>query len=42
MATDVRDHVKERVESLTGVRVEAVDVRVADMAYVGAGQRRVE
>jgi uncharacterized alkaline shock family protein YloU len=42
IAGGVRDHVGERVHTLTGVEVVAVDVRVADMAYAGAEKRRVE
>lgn len=42
IATGVRDHVTERVQTLTGVSVVAVDVRVADVAYAGAQRRRVE
>jgi len=42
LATRVRDHVCERVETLTGVSVTAVDVRVADVVHLETAQRRVQ
>lgn len=41
LAIRVRDHVSERVETLTGMPVVAVDVTVADVVHVDAQTRRV-
>lgn len=41
MAVEVRDHVNERVTTLTGVTVTAVDVTVADVIHPEGSTRRV-
>lgn len=41
MAAQVRDHVQERVTTLTGVTVTAVDVTVADVVQPEASRKRV-
>jgi len=38
----VQDHVRERVSTLTGMTVTAVDVRVASVSYGRTARRRVE
>ncbi|GAB3659747.1 hypothetical protein GCM10027596_17530 [Nocardioides korecus] len=42
LATQVREHVSERVATLTGVTVTAVDVTVADVVHVETAHRRVQ
>lgn len=42
MASAVRDHVNERISTLTGVTVTAVDVTVADVTHPESGARRVQ
>lgn len=42
LATKVRDHVSERVTTLAGVEVMAVDVSIADVVHVESRQRRVQ
>ncbi len=42
IATQTRDHVRERVASLTGLDVVAVDVTVADVVHVATGKLRVQ
>lgn len=42
MAAEVRDHVNERVTTLTGLTVTAVDVTVADVINPRSKARRVE
>ncbi|MEP6814745.1 MAG: Asp23/Gls24 family envelope stress response protein [Marmoricola sp.] len=42
MAIEVRDHVRERVTTLTGVTVTAVDVTVADVIHAGGNRRSVQ
>ena len=41
LASRVRDHVSERVSTLAGVSVTAVDVSVADVVHLETEQRRV-
>lgn len=41
LAARVRDHVSERVHTLAGVEVTAVDVTVADVVHSAAPSRRV-
>lgn len=41
LSARVRDHVTERVETLTGMPVVAVDVTVVDVVHVDAEARRV-
>ncbi|MDQ3158002.1 MAG: Asp23/Gls24 family envelope stress response protein [Actinomycetota bacterium] len=38
----VRDHVKEKVTTLTGLQIDAVDVLAADMVHVHDRKRRVQ
>ena len=42
VAGEVRDHVSERVATLTGMTVTAVDVTVADVVHVETAHRRVQ
>ena len=42
VAGRVRDHVSERVSTLTGVTVTAVDVSIADVVHLETAQRRVK
>lgn len=42
IATETRDHVRQRVASLTGLDVVAVDVTVAAVVHVASDKRRVQ
>lgn len=42
VAGRVRDHVSERVSTLTGVNVTAVDVSIADVVHLETAERRVK
>lgn len=42
VAGRVRDHVSERVTTLTGVDVTAVDVSIADVVHLETAERRVK
>jgi uncharacterized alkaline shock family protein YloU len=42
LAAQVRDHVSERVTTLSGLVVTAVDVSVADVVHTQSRQRRVQ
>lgn len=42
VAARVRDHVSERVHTLAGVTVTAVDVSIADVVHVETAHRRVQ
>ncbi len=42
VAGQVRDHVAERITTLTGMTVAAVDVTVADVVHVETAHRRVK
>ena len=42
VAARVRDHVSERVTTLAGVTVTAVDVSIADVVHVETARRRVQ
>lgn len=41
-AAEVRDHVQERVATLTGMTVDGVDVVVADVVHAASDARRVQ